>query len=114
MSKIGVKETKESLNWLFDLTDAIISANADGKITLGDAPKFWGTLIGSGAAVGGINDIPKEIADMDAIELDELVNLAKERFNINDERLEAAIENILFHALQLTIQIAALYKLNKK
>lgn len=112
-SKIDINETKESLSWLFDLTDAIRSAAADGKVTIGDAPKFWGTLIGSGKAVGGINKIPAEMADIDPAELSELVLMVKERFDINDDKLESIIENIIFHSLQLTVNVASIYQLKK-
>jgi hypothetical protein len=111
--KYGIVETKESLTWLFDLTDAIIKSLEDGKVSIADAPKFWGTLIGSGKAIGGINQVPLEIAELSSEELAELVQLVKNRFNLADHRLEELIENILFHALQLTINITAIYNLKK-
>jgi hypothetical protein len=107
--KLGTQETKEALDFLFDLTDAIIKSLEDGKVNLLDAPKFLKPFKSASSGISGINIIPKEIIDMDDQEWDELAKHVAERFDLKNDNIEADIENILKRAGQLALAIKNIY-----
>ncbi len=114
MEKFGVKETKESLEFLFDLSDAVLaSLESDNKITLRDAPKFLKPIRSASAGVGGINLVPKEIVDMDETEWKELSDYVAQRLEIKNEALEKRIENVIKKSGELVLSIKELYDLKK-
>lgn len=111
---MGTKETIEAVDFLFDIADAIVSSTKDdGKITIGDAPKFLKIAIGAPKGIGGIQDVPKELTDLSEEELTEIVDHIKDRFDITDDGLEAAIEDILKSAGLLVLSIQKIYQLKK-
>lgn len=113
-NKFGTKETIEAIDFLFDIADAVISSTADdGKITIGDAPKFLKIAIGAPKAIGGIQEVPKEIADLSDEELSGITGHIKKRFDIPDDNMEAAIEDILKAAGMLALSIQRIYQLKK-
>lgn len=107
--KLGTQETKEALDFLFDLTDAIINSLEDGKVNLLDAPKFLKPIRSAGKGIGSINQVPKEIVDMTSDEWKELSEFVSERFQIENKDLEPKIENILRNAGHLALSIKDLY-----
>lgn len=114
-NKFGIKETQEVIDFVFDLTDAIVaSVKDDGKITIGDAPRFIKSLMSSPTALSGINQVPKELADLSDEELKQICDQIRARFDIADDRLEVLIENALFSAMQLTVNISRIYALKNK
>ena len=114
MEQFGIKETKEGLDFLFDIADAVIdSLEGDGKITIRDAPKFLKPMRTAMGGVGGIQDIPKELADLSSAELDELCAHVSKRFDLKDDEIEVRIEDILKLSCALVISIRDLYLLSK-
>jgi dihydrodipicolinate synthase/N-acetylneuraminate lyase len=112
--QLGTKELEEVVDFIFDITDAIRKSVADDdKVTVGDAPKFFKALLGSGSALGGINKIPAEIANLTEAELKGIVEKVRERYDIKDDILEAYVENAIYNALQLSLNISNIYKLRK-
>jgi len=94
--KRSTKETIEFLDFAFDVADAVQASLADdGKITLKDAPKFLNSIWKMPAAIGGMQDIPKELADLEPAERAEILAFAKRRFSLPDEELEVLIEQTL-------------------
>lgn len=112
--KIGTRELEELLEFVFDVTDSIkASIEDDGKVTLKDAPKFLKPLLNSGKAFGGIQQIPAEIADLDDEELEYLIGVIRKRFEIEDKKLEAYLENLMLSLLQVVMNVTKIYKLQK-
>lgn len=112
---IGIKETKEAVDFLFDITDAVVdSLESDNKITLKDIPKFSSALWSGMSGISGVEKAPKELADLSPAELKELTDHIAERFDINDDALEEKVEAILVLGAQLTIAIRDVYQLKKK
>lgn len=93
--KTGITETKELLDFGFDLQEAISSSLSDGKITLADAPTFFSTLMGSATAFGGIQKVTGELLDMDDTEKEELLSHVRSRFDLPDDVLEILIEDTI-------------------
>lgn len=111
MTQTTIKETKEALTFLFDLSDAIRgSFEGDGKITISDAPKFLAAIRSAGKGIGGIQDVPAELKNMTEEEWQEVVAFVAERLNIPNKNLEVKVENCLKYAGLLTLSIKELYQ----
>jgi hypothetical protein len=110
----GIKETKELLVFGFKLQKAISSSLEDGKINMiTDAPKFLSALMSAPKAFGGINLVPKELADLNEEEREELMQLARDEFELSNKELEILIEDTFDLVLQnykIAMRYAALRK----
>lgn len=114
MDTFGIKETKEAVDFLFDITDAVIdSLDGDGKITITDIPKFLKPLKSGIGGISGIEKLPKEIVDLTPIELSELTDYIANRFDIKDDTLEAKVEDTLKLSGSLALVIRDIYSLKK-
>lgn len=86
------KELQEFVNFLFDVVDAAVASKADGVLNLADL-QYVPTLFFS--AQRGINGLGnpakrwKDLPDGDRVALREL---AKTRFDLSDDQLEALFE----------------------
>ena len=90
-----IEETKDAVKALCALGNAINASLADdGKISFGDYPKFIGPVLALPAAISGIGDVPKELADLAPEEKEELVQLVKDELELG-EKSEAVTEKIL-------------------
>lgn len=90
------KETIEFLEWSFDIADATVASKKDdGKITLRDSANYFSALLKTPVAVGGIELVPRELAQLGAEACKEVVEYFIERFDLPDDELEARIEKTL-------------------
>jgi len=113
-SNIGIKETIESLNWFFDLTDSIVSSiKGDGKVTVMDAPNFFKAATGAPGALAGADKIPLEILGMSKEQEEIIKQLIVTRFNLSNQDIEVHYENILIAFIQLVRNVGRLYKMKK-
>lgn len=78
MSVYGIKETKEVVKAGLAIQVALKKALADGSIGLTDIVHLPSVLGPVKAAVADVHLLPKEIADLQEGEFDELVALAKD------------------------------------
>jgi len=78
----GIKETKEVLSFVFSLGKATASAVEDGDIGWSDAMKFIDPLKRLGPAIENIEDVLVELQDLDDEEFAELVQFAKDEFDL--------------------------------
>ena len=92
---MGIKETKELLAVGFDFQDAFLTANEDGKITIADIPAFFPLFNSGRSGIGGINKVGAELLDLDEAENQELIDFAREKFDLPDDLLEILIEDTL-------------------
>lgn len=107
MSPININETKDVVVFLTKVANASVEAlQDDGKITISDVFKFGGAATALFPALSGISQVPKELADLDPIEKDELILLVKEELE-----LEADVEAVVEKALQIAGQIKELIDL---
>lgn len=77
----GIKETVELLKGLRDLALDAKKVLADGAVTLGDLPvavSLLGQLGTLTSAIQGVSDIPTELKDLSADEINELVSTVLE------------------------------------
>ena len=107
MSVYGTKELTDLMTFLAKFASTIkLAVDDDGKITLGDAAKFVGLLFPLIESITGIQEVPKELKDLDPIEKQELLVAVKQYLEIaeNDElAVESALKVIfeLFNFLKI-------------
>lgn len=89
------KETVELLDAIFGLADATRAALSDGKVSISDAPYFFQPAFKLPTAIGGIEKVPRELADLSDAGRAEVMGYARERFDLPDDRLEVLIEETL-------------------
>jgi hypothetical protein len=102
MSIYGVEQLGELLVFLSRFASVARAAvEDDGKITIGDAASFVELIFPLISAVTGIQDIPKELSDLDPIEKDELVALVAANLDIyeNDEAAVEAALKVIFELI---------------
>lgn len=99
MSVYGIKETTELLVLLAKLASVTKKAiDDDGKLSLGDAAKFVELIFPLINAVTGIQEVPKELADLDSDEKDQLLEAVKSSLDLheNDEKAVEAGLSVIF------------------
>lgn len=110
----SIKETKEALNFAFDVFGAIQASSEDGQITVADVPNFLQVAMKAPEAVKGINYVPAELMNLDENGNEEIKRLVADRFNISDDEAEIYYEQILIHFIGLYRAGARLYSLKSK
>lgn len=90
-----VQELKEVLDFGFSLQEAIADANADGKVDWKDLPKAVPVLAKAGKAITGTVDAVKDYKNLSDEEKAELFDYVNERLDLNDDELEALIEDTI-------------------
>jgi len=103
------KETVEVFVFLAKFASVVkLAVDDDGKITLSDAPKFISIIFPLIDAITNIQEVPKEILDLDEAEINALIEAVKpelNNLNINDVKaVESGLKVIfeLFNFLKIT------------
>jgi hypothetical protein len=99
LNMYGIEELKDAVKAVCSLGNAIAASLADdGKITLGDATKFIGVVIQLPAAISGIGEVPKELADLTEQEKLEIITIVEDTLDVGDraEEVTVRILNILY------------------
>ena len=87
-----VKEVKELIGFGISLGERVAKSLEDGELTWTDAFQFVGVLGEANKALQGIGSIPGELADLSEAEKDELVAYVEAEFDIENDKVERAIE----------------------
>ena len=107
MSGVNINETKDVVVFLTKVANASVEAlKDDGKITIADVFKFGGAATALFPALSGITQVPKELADLDPVEKDELILLVQMELE-----LEADVEAVVEKALRIAAEIKELIDL---
>lgn len=104
----GIEQTKEMLIFGFKLGEAFESSLKDGKFTLTDLQNFLPAVMSAPAAFSQIEELPKELADLDANEMAALKTFVQQEFNLEDDELELKIEAALGLALNIYLFIKSI------
>jgi hypothetical protein len=99
---MGIDELKDVVRLGASLGNAVGKSLEDGKVGVGDIGHFFDPLTKIGPALSGIELVPAEIADLDPTEVDELVVMVVEEFDIPQNDAEEFIEDSIK-------QVASLY-----
>ena len=105
VSMTGVEETKEAAVAVAALAQAVVnSLDNDGKITLLDAGNFVAIIPEVIAGVTGVDQIPSELADLDPVEIQPVLQAVKDRLDI-DVNVETFVDQCLRTAYDLKLCI---------
>ena len=111
--KRGIEETKELLEFVFSLAEAIKKSNADGEFNWRDGLNFIEPLKRLGPAIDNIEDIIPEVADLDSEEWTELVEFVSSRWDLDtgdaDDDISDRIEDGLNAGIEL-VRMTQLFK----
>ena len=111
--KRGIEETKELLEFVFSLAEAIKKSNADGEFNWRDGLNFIEPLKRLGPAIDNIEEIVPEVADLDSEEWTELVEFVSSRWDLDtgdaDDDISDRIEDGLNAGIEL-VRMTQLFK----
>ena len=102
----GIEQTKELLDFIFSLAEAIKNSTADGEFTWSDGLNFIDPLKKIAPAIDDIDEVIPEVMDLDASEWSELVDYVTERFDLDvssddDSDVESRVEEALNAGVEL-------------
>ena len=111
--KRGIQETKELLEFVFSLAEAIKKSNADGEFNWRDGLNFIEPLKRLGPAIDNIEEIVPEVADLDSEEWTELVEFVSNKWDLDtgdgDDDISDRIEDGLNAGIEL-VRMTQLFK----
>jgi len=93
--KLGIKETKEMVDLILEGISVGVKASEDGKVTLDDATLLLGLVPKLGPALKDADQIPKELADLDAAEAAELVTHVTTNLAVTNQKAKDLINDAL-------------------
>ena len=114
--KVGIEDTKELLDFIFSLAEAVKKSAADGKFSWSDGLNFIEPLKKIGPAIDKIEDVIPEVMDLDASEWNELVDYCQNKFDFiteSDDGEEVDIETKIEDALNAGIELLRLTQIIK-
>ena len=102
----GIQQTKELLDFIFYLVEAIKQSTKDGEFTWSDGLNFIEPLKKIAPAIDDIEEVIPEVMDLDASEWNELVDYVQANFNLetsddDDSDIETKIEEALNAGVEL-------------
>jgi hypothetical protein len=93
---LGIQQTKELLGFLANLINIIDAALEDGRVTYFETLGLMGLIPNLKYAIDGLNDVPKELADLSAEERTVLVETVRQNLRlrnpVNEELGQKAID----------------------
>lgn len=105
--KVGFAETKQAIDLAIALGKGIEKSLADGQLNFTDVPNFIPAFMVLFQAIEGAEEIPMEFSIADAAQIDELKQYVKDNLDLEDDKLEAFIED----AFKVLLDIFMVYKL---
>ena len=114
--KVGIEDTKELLDFIFSLAEAVKKSAADGKFSWSDGLNFIEPLKKIGPAIDNIEDVIPEVMDLDASEWNEFVDYCQNKFDFiteSDDGEEVDIETKIEDALNAGIELLRLTQIIK-
>ena len=114
--KLGIDDTKELLDFIFSLAEAVKKSAADGKFSWTDGLNFIEPLKKIAPAIDNIEDVIPEVMDLDASEWNELVDYCQNKFDFiteSDDGEEVDIETKIEDALNAGIELLRLTQIIK-
>lgn len=104
-----IKETKEMVDFVIELANAVSKSMADGKIDFTDAGYLMAAMMVAGPAFVGAVAIPAELKDLSEPEAAELCAYVKAKLQLGDRA-----EEIVAASLATVAQIYKLVQVLKK
>ena len=114
--KVGIEDTKELLDFIFSLAEAVKKSAADGKFSWTDGLNFIEPLKKIAPAIDDIENVIPEVMDLDASEWNELVDYCQTKFDFiteSDDGEEVNVEDKIEDALNAGIELLRLTQIIK-
>ena len=111
--KRGIEETKELLEFVFSLAEAIKKSNADGEFNWRDGLNFIEPLKRQGPAIDNIEEIVPEVSDLDSEEWTELVEFVSSRWDLDSGDADDDIADRIEDGLNAGIELVRMTQLFK-
>ena len=111
--KYGIQETKELLEFVFSLAEAIKKSNADGEFNWRDGLNFIEPLKRLGPAIDNIEEIVPEVADLDSEEWTELVEFVSSKWDLDTGSADDDISDRIEDGLNAGIELVRMTQLFK-
>ena len=112
--KRGIEETKELLDVIFSLVQAIKESTKDGEFTWSDGLNFIEPLKKIAPAIDDIEEVIPEVMDLDASEWNELVDYVQANFDLDtDPEDDTDVETKIEEALNAGVELLRLTQVIK-
>ena len=115
--KLGIEDTKQLLDFIFSLAEAVKKSAADGEFSWSDGLNFIDPLKKIGPAIDDIDNVIPEVMDLDASEWNELVDFCQEKFDFITESTEDGeevdVESKIEDALNAGVELLRLTQIIK-
>ena len=112
--KCGIEETKELLDFIFSLVQAIKESTKDGEFTWSDGLNFIEPLKKIAPAIDDIEEVIPEVMDLDASEWNELVDYVQANFDLDtDPEDDTDVETKIEEALNAGVELLRLTQVIK-
>ena len=115
--KLGIEDTKQLLDFIFSLAEAVKKSAADGEFSWSDGLNFIDPLKKIGPAIDDIDNVITEVMDLDASEWNELVDFCQEKFDFITESTEDGeevdVESKIEDALNAGVELLRLTQIIK-
>ena len=115
--KLGIEDTKQLLDFIFSLAEAVKKSAADGEFSWSDGLNFIDPLKKIGPAIDDIDNVIHEVMDIDASEWNELVDFCQEKFDFITESTEDGeevdVESKIEDALNAGVELLRLTQIIK-
>ena len=115
--KLGIEDTKQLLDFIFSLAEAVKKSAADGEFSWSDGLNFIDPLKKIGPAIDDIDNVIHEVMDLDASEWNELVDFCQEKFDFITESTEDGeevdVESKIEDALNAGVELLRLTQIIK-
>jgi hypothetical protein len=110
----GIQQTKELLDFIFSLVEAIKKSTADGDFSWSDGLNFIEPLKKIAPALDDIEQVIPEVMDLDSSEWNELVDYVQANFNLEvSEEDDSDIETKIEEALNAGVELLRLTQIIK-
>jgi len=92
---IGIKDVKEVLKTGIQIYEGIDkSLEDDDQISLWEYTNFIPAIMSMRDAINGVSEVPKQLADIDEAEAEELKAFMIDELDLNNDVIEATIEQL--------------------
>ena len=106
---VGIKETKEVLNFIVSLANASAKMMDDGKISLMELPMFISPITKLPSALEGLSSVPAEVIDLNEKEKQELITFVQEKLELPADKAE----KIVIASFKAALGILEVYQIIK-
>jgi len=111
--KLDINEVEDLAVGLSALANNIVDSLEDDKISIGDLPRFIGTIPKLFSAVKGIDEVPAQLADMTEEEKQQVIEAVQDELDL-DEDVEAIVTRALSIGAEINKLVKAIAKLKAK